>query len=253
VTTVWDADGWLSEFRMASSERDRFALHSLRAGVYQDTIRIVRDRSYTVDGRTIHLDADAEYEALHRGTEFYRSTDHLTVPAGRRDRFPTMVTVVNSDALIEARRLGESGDIPAVLNMASRRNPGGGVLGGSGAQEENLFRRTNLLWSLYQFAPYADQYGVPPNPDGEQYPIPRESGGIYSPPAWVFRSSESTGYAYLPEPYRAAFLTVPAIAHPDTNTIDGETRLTGAWLRRPAPRSGPSFGSLQPTGTPTWS
>ena len=56
--------------------------------------------------------------------------------------------------------------------MASRRNPGGGVLGGAGAQEENLFRRSTLLQSLYQYANYAAEYDVPQNRDGERYPIP---------------------------------------------------------------------------------
>jgi uncharacterized protein (TIGR02452 family) len=223
---MWDAAEWLAVFHAASTEGDRSVLHSLRADVFQDTIRIVGDRCYEVDGQTIHLDSNGEYDALHRSTAFYRSADDLEVPGELRNRFTTSIRVAGTDCLVEAQRLGEAGPIPAVLNMASRRNPGGGVLGGSGAQEENLFRRTNLLWSLYQFAPYADQYGVPPSPDGEQYPIPRQSGGIYSPPAWVFRSSESTGYAYLPEPYRAAFLTVPAIANPETTTVDGVTGLT---------------------------
>lgn len=36
----------------------------------------------------------------------------------------------------------------ALLNMASAKRPGGGYKTGSGAQEENLFRRTSLAFSL---------------------------------------------------------------------------------------------------------
>eukprot|EP00969_Alexandrium_andersonii_P220080 9720066-Alexandrium_andersonii.AAC.1 len=39
----------------------------------------------------------------------------------------------------------DSGYRVAVLNMASSRNPGGGVRIGKGAQEENLHRRTDAF------------------------------------------------------------------------------------------------------------
>ena len=57
---------------------------------------------------------------------------------------PTIVEVQNIDCLYAGTQLKEQGYNPAVLNMASRRNPGGGVVTGAGAQEETLFRRTNL-------------------------------------------------------------------------------------------------------------
>jgi uncharacterized protein (TIGR02452 family) len=136
------------------------------------------------------------------------------------------VNAEKADCLEVAARLRDGGTVPAVLNMANRRNPGGGVLGGDGAQEENLFRRTTLLRSLYQFADYHAQYGVPPCPRGHRYPIPRESGGIYSPATAVFRSSEATGYAFLPRPFAAAFLTVPAISRPELVERDGLLWLT---------------------------
>jgi uncharacterized protein (TIGR02452 family) len=134
---------------------------------------------------------------------------------------------LNSDCLDVARRLIEPDFIPAVLNMANRRNPGGGVHTGAGAQEESLFRRSSLLWSLYQFAPYAHEYGVATHPT-QAYPIPRESGGIYTPPAAVFRSSEATGYSFLGDPFQAAFVTVPAINDPETFERDGQLWLTEA-------------------------
>jgi uncharacterized protein (TIGR02452 family) len=188
----------------------------------------VERRGYEAGGASVVLDSDAAYDALHRGTRFYTSTEALLVPPARRGAFRTDVRVVEADCLDVGRRLAHAGEDPLVLNMANRRNPGGGVLGGAGAQEENLFRRSNLLWSLYQFAPYASRYGVPPSPKGHRYPIPRESGGIYSPGALVFRSSEATGYAFLPTPYRVAFATVPAIPNPDVVARDGRQWLTEA-------------------------
>lgn len=42
--------------------------------------------------------------------------------------------------------------------MANRHHPGGGVKYGARAQEESIFRRTNIYRSLYQFAPWASMY-----------------------------------------------------------------------------------------------
>ena len=47
----------------------------------------------------------------------------------------TQVIVRNVDCLEEGVRLTHEGYNPAVLNMASRRIPGGGVMTGAGAQE----------------------------------------------------------------------------------------------------------------------
>ena len=109
--------------------------------------------------------------------------------------------------------LKEQGYNPAVLNMASRRNPGGGVTTGAGAQEETLFRRTNLFRSLYQFAPYAEQYGI--KPSHHQYPLDRNYGGVYTPNAIYFRESEQKGYALLEKPVCLSFITVAGMNRPD--------------------------------------
>jgi uncharacterized protein (TIGR02452 family) len=107
-----------------------------------------------------------------------------------------------------------------VLNLASRQNPGGGVLGGSGAQEENLFRRTNLFLSLYQFADYAHEYGIKKHE--RSYPLDRNTGGIYSADITVFRGSEKNGYCLLKKPYTISVVTVPAINHPELTKQAGQ-------------------------------
>ena len=222
----WDAEEWAKRFGEASRTRNGYELRRLRADVFQTTAAAVRAREYWHAGDHVSLDRDDHYERLHTATRFHSSTDELKVPEARRRQHRTRVEVRDADCLEVAREFGEAGEAPAVLNMASRRNPGGGVLNGAGAQEESLFRRSNLLHSLYQFVEYGCDYDVPPSPDGHGYPIPRESGGIYTPPAFVFRASASRGYAFLPEPYAAAFVTVPAISGPDVYTVDGELRLT---------------------------
>jgi uncharacterized protein (TIGR02452 family) len=94
--------------------------------------------------------------------------------------FKTKVSVVEMDCLEAAHLEVQKGSRPLVLNMASANSPGGGYRKGDGAQEENLFRRTNYLMSL------DDLFGM--NPGHPMYPI-AEFGGIYSSNVTVFRYS----------------------------------------------------------------
>ena len=226
-SNIRDPSDWVEAFQKASRTRDHFALHELRVEVFQTTVERVRRRWYEAGGARVELDAAEEYRRLHEGTVFYPCTDgELVTKIDQRRIFETAVIAVPTDSLDTAWQFKSNSQPPLVLNMANRHNPGGGVLGGAGAQEENLFRRSNLFWSLYQFAEYADQYGVSPHSGGRRYPIPRDSGGIYSPGAQVFRSSEATGYALLPAPYLVSFVTVPAINSPAMEERDGRFWLT---------------------------
>ena len=86
-----------------------------------------------------------------------------------------------SGDLISFINMGHEHDVknPVMLNMASRRCPGGGVLNGARAQEETLFRRSNLCVSLYQFDEYhANLLGVPLGKG--RYPMEYGTAGIYS-------------------------------------------------------------------------
>jgi uncharacterized protein (TIGR02452 family) len=219
----WEPERWLREFGRASASGRGF--RELRAQVFESTVAIVRGREYACGGRTVRLDDDDEYLRLHAATVMYPHTRDLRVRGPRSRAVPTKIDVVEGDCLESARSLQTQGLNPAVLNMASRRNPGGAVLSGAGAQEENLFRRSNLLCSMYQFVDFGWDYGVPRS-EGFSYPIGRESGGIYSPDVSIFRSSEASGYALLAEPYRASVVSVPAIPNPPVHEVLGELRLT---------------------------
>ena len=124
----------------------------------------------------------------------------------------TIVKIENIDCLLAAEKPLNDGYHPAVLNMASRQNPGGGVQTGAGAQEENLFRRTNLFQSLYQFTPYASNFGL--YKSKYQYPLDRNFGGIYTPHAIVFRGTEQEGYPLLDKSFQMSFIAVAGINRP---------------------------------------
>src|SRR4030095_4062727 len=229
AANMWNAAEWTRAFGAAAAAKDPDSLRALRRDVWSNTIEIVGAGAYEVGSARVELD-DASAAALRQRTTFYAQTEDLDVDPARRGRYRTLVSVHNADFLEIARATATPEFPPAVLTMASRRNPGGGVHHGAGAQEENLFRRSNAFCSLYQFVDYGRDYGVPRNEDAG-YPIPRESGGIYSPGVTVFRSAESTGYALLLHPYRVNVLTVPAINEPALIERPGRLSLTDDMAR----------------------
>jgi uncharacterized protein (TIGR02452 family) len=109
----------------------------------------------------------------------------------------TPIVITNEDTLYAGARLVAAGHTPLLLNFACERNPGGGVETGAGAQEESLFRRTNLCLTLQH----------------TMYPI-LDHEGIYTPCATVFRESEDAQCAYLKTPWSVAFSTVPGLRRP---------------------------------------
>lgn len=92
----------------------------------------------------------------------------------------------------------------AVLNMANPFTPGGGYRGGAGAQEENLFRRSNLLMALEQ-NPFHDAKTL--------YPIPQE-GCLYSENVCFFRCSEHSGYRFMMRPHLLDVVSCAGLRHP---------------------------------------
>ena len=191
-----------------------YQVKELRAKEFRNTVEIVNQGYYVAEGGNRFDFPDDS--GMIRNTVFYdREMSQVNKPEGDEQ---TIVEVQNIDCLYAGVRLKEQGYNPAVLNMASRRNPGGGVATGAGAQEETLFRRTNLFRSLYQFAPYAEQYGI--RHSRYQYPLDRNFGGAYTPDAIYFRESELKGYALLEEPVSLSFITVAGMNRPDL-TADG--------------------------------
>ncbi|MDE6511700.1 MAG: TIGR02452 family protein [Muribaculaceae bacterium] len=169
-----------------------------RIRIFHDTMRIVNSGGYVTEtGRKVDLPVPAW---MQEGTTVY--SEPFSVNDVQKVAEGTRTYVVEGDCLETARRLNERGLNPAVLNMANRQHPGGGVLGGARAQEESIFRRSNLFRSLYQYFPYASSFGV--EQKAIAYPLDRNFGGIYTPDAVVFRDTERTGYRLLEEPYRTS-------------------------------------------------
>lgn len=180
------------------------------ADVYQQTIDIVQEGHYTSEnGEEVKLPDNTK---MLKGSRFYtKPLDASNIPTLADGS--TKIIVKNDDSIHCGHLLQQEGYNPVVLNLASRRNPGGGVKNGSRAQEESLFRSTNLFLSMYRYAEYAEDYGL--EKSKFQYPMPVRFGGIYVPYATVFRAGVKDDFALLDTPYYMSFVAVAAINHPD--------------------------------------
>ena len=160
---LWNSEQWKEQFERLSvqcnakqKEEVRFLLLNMRADVFKHTVFLVQQGYYFNEEQEKINFPDAR--TMMAGTEFYESPQTVHhIPTMINE---TIVKVENIDCLLAAEKLLNEGYHPAVLNMASRQNPGGGVQNGAGAQEENLFRRSNLFQSLYQFAPFASNFSL---------------------------------------------------------------------------------------------
>lgn len=177
---------------------------NLRIKIYNETKDHVNRGFYDLpNGQRIELITDFHLQATARNLQV-ESCNQLNLPEFEPRN--TLVDVVNGDCLECAIKIKNLEYNPVVLNMASHISPGGGVALGAGAQEENLFRRTNYFQHIKT------------NPI-ITYPIKPE-GGIYSPDVVIFRSSESSEYQLLENPISMSFIAVPAIRRPSLRDDD---------------------------------
>ena len=176
--------------------------------VYNNTMSVVKKGGYiSPNDKVIQF---PNPKAMIDGTKFYGKkvvNDYDSIP-----RYDTEVKVINQDCIYAAKDLIDKGFNPCVLNMASFSTPGGGVIKGSSAQEENIFRRTNIFQSLYQFHSIGENYGI--EQKEERYPLDYNFGGIYTPHVVVFKGGSDTRYTPLEEPFEIAVVSVSAVKNP---------------------------------------
>lgn len=180
---------------------------SRRAKIAEDTLRILKQGFYTNHaGEVVSIAALLAH--AKESTRLYRSEDFHHMAALRDDMdqqrcFHTTFEVTNETTLQAAHRLASdiSEDSTLCLNFASARNPGGGFLKGSQAQEESLARASGLYPCIAQMTEYYETNR-------------RQRSGlytdymIYSPDVPIFRND---GAALLEQPYVAGILTAPAV------------------------------------------
>lgn len=181
--------------------------------VFAETVDAVNNGFYVNDkGEKVEIEDIIDGVSIDEA-KFYDTDIKGEILFDKLNTYDTEISVVNEDCLYVAKKLYDDGFIPAVVNFASFRVPGGGVRKGSRAQEENICRRTNLFKSIFRFIDtLASQYGL--KLAKKQYPLPVEHGAIYSPSISVFRESDDKNYAFLDKPFSIDVITIAALKDP---------------------------------------
>ncbi|CAF1067567.1 unnamed protein product [Didymodactylos carnosus] len=121
----------------------------------------------------------------------------------------TSVKVVNEDCLIIYQKLVSEGRRLLLLNMTNQASPGGGYRKGGGAQEENVFRRSNYYQSLdaeitdkdrSERLHCNDKCELKQISKSDSFYPMDDFGAIYTTGITVFRQTEVNGYAYIKAP-----------------------------------------------------
>lgn len=169
--------------------------------MFANDIRALRIKIF--DENKILFSINKELEVKDK-TKYYTKPIVLSPPKKSID---TKIFTIKEDCLITAELLVKLGYKTAVLNMASAEVPGGAVVHGTGAQEENLCRRTNLYPTLIQ--------------KDDAYPLIGDSAGIFSPKVKVFRHPENNSYDFHPNPFDISVISVSALIMPksDENSL----------------------------------
>ena len=173
-----------------------------RQTLAHETLAALKRGSY--DGPAGPVDFAQAQQAAEAGSRLYRPADapdllgELTRPAG-----PLAGVRVRAATTLEAAaQLAGRYQRVGVLNFASARNPGGGFLGGSQAQEESLARSSGLYPCLTQFG---EMYAYNARPDSTAL---YSDYLVYSPGVPVLRHDDGS---WRPRPLLLDMLTAPAV------------------------------------------
>ncbi len=172
-----------------------------RIEVAHKTLAII-EKGFYINSNNEKVDVNKQQSEAVRNSILYKPTMKVT-NIDDSSEHKAKVTVTNETTLEAARRLIVNEGIreTVCLNFASAKNPGGGFLGGSQAQEESLARSTGLYPCIVQME--------------EMYRYNRRLSTclysdymVYSPFVPVLRDDEGELFN---EPFQVSIITAPAV------------------------------------------
>lgn len=153
------------------------------------------------DARVITwLDTQHHYKESSKYSSIIYDTVYLSKNVAKmKGPCPTILKVIEQDCIYAALEVPK-GEKVCILNMADWTRAGGAVDAGSRAQEEELFRRSNLHMHLHQ----------------NYYPM-SQFQTIYSTNVEFFKDGFDKGYARMSEPRKFDVISAPALVGPATD------------------------------------
>ncbi|MDF2936415.1 MAG: hypothetical protein K0Q90_1788 [Paenibacillaceae bacterium] len=178
----------------------------VRSKIAQETLNIIENGAYlNQDGARVEV--KPEIEAAVKNSKLYTPgmlpEIKLGAEAGVGKSASPEIEITDESTLAAAQRLVQVEGVAETvcLNFASAKNPGGGFLGGSQAQEESLARSSALYPSISQME---EMYRHNRNLKTCLY----SDHMIYSPKVPVFREDRG---GLLERPYVVSMITAPAV------------------------------------------
>lgn len=177
---------------------------STRMELAKQTVEIVERGSYRSASGYV-IDIAPTVGACLAATRFFPPEEleqiRRQILASPAEGIATQFEVVNETTLAGVARLLSDGQKPVVaLNFASAKNPGGGFLNGSQAQEESLARSSALHASLLRAWTFYERHRAASS-------LLYSDAMILSPGCPVFRDDDGT---LIEKPHLASFITSAA-------------------------------------------
>lgn len=179
------------------SKRDLFKT------IAEDTLKIVNNGYFTNDkNERIEIMDKVNYSVDNTVLYSPKKTDEILNNSNSQDFYLTQIEVTDETTLQAIKRLKDSGENRiAALNFASARNPGGGFLNGSSAQEESLARSTSLYASISK---QKEMYDFNNKNRSRLY----SDYMIYSPDVAILKDDNGNLHDVV---YTSSFITSPAV------------------------------------------
>lgn len=173
-----------------------------RKEIAEDTLYIIETGNYQNNlGETVSI--EKETETAIANSKIFRPNDFPNEIYFRNIESETKIELTDESTLEAAKRICMENEKanPFVLNFASAKNPGGGFLSGSQAQEESLARSSSLYPCLTK---HEEMYKYNRGRRTMLY----SDYMIYSQRVPVFRNDDGS---LIQQPYLATIMTSPAV------------------------------------------